>query len=492
MWKEPGRPSLIVLMLCVTALLPTGAVAVPGDVLFSDNFERAALAPWTASNGSRAGIASGGAVSSSPTRGGYTRRNAVTVTSPTIPAAVPSASLSLWVRRGSDAFSEYPDGGEDLVVEYRRADGSWAALRVYPGGGPEGQSFDDTIQLPPDALHGSLALRLRQTSGSNGNFDWWHFDDIVVEETAPPGALGIGSCDDFTAGLAGNWSVNANDGIAGTSSAAFQSPLTAMTLNGGVVEVSSRVIDTTDPTFGGVSLWIRRGADSFSENPDGVENLVVEYLDDSNAWVSLETFVGGGMPGQSYTRNYPIPANGRHPDFRLRFRQTDGSGPSYDFWHVDDVCLDTRALPALQVSKVVATLSDPVNDGSNPKAIPGAVLGYTITVTNLGPGAVDADSFELADTVPPGTALYVSTGAGDPIRFTDGGVASGLSYLFASDVRFSNQPGGGPPFDYAPVPDAQGYDAAVTGFLVTPTGSMNASGGAGDPSFAIDMTVRLR
>ena len=56
---------------------------------------------------------------------------------------------------------------------------------------------------------------------------------------------------------------------------------------------------------------------------------------------------------------------------------TGGSGATFDYWHVDDVCFTQTIVPVLLVSKIAQTLSDPVNGGSNPKAIPGAVVQYT-------------------------------------------------------------------------------------------------------------------
>ena len=143
---------------------------------------------------------------------------------------------------------------------------------------------------------------------------------------------------------------------------------------------------------------------------------------------------------------------------------TGGSGAGWDFWHADDVCFNQLLLPGLMVTKSVQTVSDPINGGSNPKAIPGAVMSYTIDVSNQGPGLVDNDSLLITDIVPANSELFVDTGAGDPIVFVNGPIASGLAYNFAADVTFSNQPGGGAPFNYAPVPDAQGYDSAVTGY----------------------------
>ena len=170
---------------------------------------------------------------------------------------------------------------------------------------------------------------------------------------------------------------------------------------------------------------------------------------------------------------------------------TAGSGPIWNFWHVDDVCFEQNPDPILQIGKVATTLSDPINGTSGPKSIPGAIVEYTITLVNLGIGTVDADSIVIEDSVPANTALYVDTGAGDPIVFVDGAAASGLSYNFATDVTYSNQVGGGAPFTYIPMPDGQGFDPLVTGFRAAPTGTMNGSVGGNAPSFDIIFQIRI-
>ncbi|MEM7613059.1 MAG: hypothetical protein AAF270_15345 [Pseudomonadota bacterium] len=478
--------------LVLLALLASGnGSAAPGDVLFNESFERSNLAPWTTTNGSRSQIRSDPDFSNTGTRGLFTRRNVVTTTSPTFSTLVPAAELTLWVRRGSDAFSEYPDSGEDLVLEYRRADASWGALRVYPGGGPAGEQFNDSFMLPPDGLHANFAVRVRQTGGSGTDFDYYHVDDIRIVERSPAPPLSVGTCDDFSAGLAGNWSVVSAGGNAGTSAATFQSPSRSLFTNGEAVSVISNPIDTTVPEFDAVSLWIRRGADAFSENPDGVEDLVIEYLNDASVWVLLERFSGGGSPGQTFLRSYAIPASGRHAGFQLRIRQTDGSGPSFDFWHVDDVCLDTRSLPSLRITKTNTTTSDPINGTVDPLAIPGAFANYTIVVENLGAGAVDSDTLTITDIFDGRTALYVDTAGGDPIQFTDGAISSGVSFSYATSVSFTEQSGGAPPFNYTPTPDADGFDASITGIQIQLEGAMAGDTGSGSPSFTLSMQVRV-
>jgi uncharacterized repeat protein (TIGR01451 family) len=128
---------------------------------------------------------------------------------------------------------------------------------------------------------------------------------------------------------------------------------------------------------------------------------------------------------------------------------------------------------------------------TGPKAIPGAFVQYTIAVLNQGTGTVDADSLVVTDPMPADTALYVDTVSGDPISFADGTTPSGLSFDFATDVTFSNQPGGGAPYDYIPTPDGQGFDPAVTGYRVAPSGAMNAASGGNTPSFNITLRVRI-
>jgi uncharacterized repeat protein (TIGR01451 family) len=143
------------------------------------------------------------------------------------------------------------------------------------------------------------------------------------------------------------------------------------------------------------------------------------------------------------------------------------------------------------VSKTSQVISDPVNNATNPKRIPGSITEYSVTVTNTGPGFVDASTLVITDPVPANSQLYVSTASGDPVVFVDGTPPSGLSFSYATDVTYSNQPGGGAPFNYTPVPDANGCDVNVTGLRVAPTGMMNAAGVAGNPSFTVRFHVRV-
>jgi len=147
--------------------------------------------------------------------------------------------------------------------------------------------------------------------------------------------------------------------------------------------------------------------------------------------------------------------------------------------------------PTLTVQKISTVISDPVNSTTNPKRIPGAIVRYAVTITNGGNGSVDASSLVITDPVPANTDLYVSTASGNPVEFIDGTPASGLAYSYPANVGYSIQGGGGPPYTYTPVPDAAGFDAAVTGLRISPTGVMSAASGAGSPSFTVRFRVRV-
>lgn len=150
----------------------------------------------------------------------------------------------------------------------------------------------------------------------------------------------------------------------------------------------------------------------------------------------------------------------------------------------------TIPLPALQITKISDIISDPVNNTTNPKRIPGSIVRYTITVTNTGPGAVDASTLVMTDAVPINTVLCVAAACGGAVEFIDGSPASGLSFNYAANVTYSATPGGGTPFNHAAAADANGFDTAITGIRIAPTGTL-AAAGTGNPGFSIRFYVKV-
>jgi uncharacterized repeat protein (TIGR01451 family) len=147
----------------------------------------------------------------------------------------------------------------------------------------------------------------------------------------------------------------------------------------------------------------------------------------------------------------------------------------------------------------VGLISDPVNGATLPKAIPGAVVSYTIQVTNSGAGTAQNNTTVIDDPIPANTRLFVGDlgGAGSgPISFVNGTPSSGLTYTFTSlsngtdDVSFSNT-GCSPFTNYTPVPDVNGFDAAVTCIRINPKGVFAAASGGSNPNFQAIFRVRV-
>ncbi|MDT8437620.1 MAG: hypothetical protein RQ729_01270 [Wenzhouxiangellaceae bacterium] len=94
-------------------------------------------------------------------------------------------------------FSDEPDQGEDLIVQYLDSNNQWQTLHTIPGGS-SGQRFDFTGSSAlaiedPNAFHDGFRLRFRLPSGGgpqtrkvgdttfDGFADWWHIDNVVIE-----------------------------------------------------------------------------------------------------------------------------------------------------------------------------------------------------------------------------------------------------------------------------------------------------------------------
>jgi hypothetical protein len=482
------------------------AYAAPGDVLLQDDFDSGAgcgtLSPlWTGSDSNLTGV--GTQTSNSGSCSAFTRGDVATLTGPVIDlSSVTGATLTAWLRQGLDAFSEDVDSGEDFVFEYQDSGGNWIPIETLFGAGPNGEITNVSLDLPVSALHASFRLRFRQTGGSGGppanggiGYDYWHIDDVLLVETGTPppvelpSGMGVGLCERFESGF-GNWTAS-NGSRAGINGDTFQSFSNSMFLRRNTVTATSLAFDSAGMTD--IDVWVRRGADSFSENPDNGENLSFEYLDSSNNWVTLETFLGSGTPGEILERTYSVPAAALHTNFRVRFRLNTGSGSDLDYWHVDDLCFN-RGDPDFLVTKSVAIVQDPINGTLNPLSIPGAWAVYSIQVTNTGRGIADAGTVAIGDMIDPNTSLFTGNfnGAGSPFVFLDGSGsnASGLSLNFGSlsdgsdGVSFVNSGGG----NMTPNGD---FDPSVAGFNLQFDGAMNGASGTANPTFSIQYRVQV-
>jgi uncharacterized repeat protein (TIGR01451 family) len=138
--------------------------------------------------------------------------------------------------------------------------------------------------------------------------------------------------------------------------------------------------------------------------------------------------------------------------------------------------------PSISITKMVATLSDPL--GGNAYQVPGSVMRYTVTVTNSAAGCADLDSVDITDVLPANVEFEIGNSCADAISFTPN--TSGLSFACATDLGFSSQGGGGAPYSYDPYASLTGYDPTVTGIQLLPQGKMNANS-----SFSFTFEVRV-
>ncbi len=167
------------------------------------------------------------------------------------------------------------------------------------------------------------------------------------------------------------------------------------------------------------------------------------------------------------------------------------------------VTLDTNTIwapqPGLAIAKSVVVHSDPMNAGSNPKAIPGALMTYTITVLNSGSGPVDNGTTVITDRFPANAAMFVGdiNGAGfGPVLFSQGSTSSGLNYTFAAlgsgadDVDFSNDSGA--TWSYVPTPGVDGCDPLVTHLRINPKGRFVGTAAPPNPGFSLNFRVCVK
>jgi len=141
----------------------------------------------------------------------------------------------------------------------------------------------------------------------------------------------------------------------------------------------------------------------------------------------------------------------------------------------------------LIIEKTSTIISDPINGTTNPKAIPGAIIEYAITVRNAGTRNVDASSIIITDIMPPDMAFAVTS----PVTFTNGTTTSGLNtFSQSSMVRYSSAAGGVAPYTYTP---SGTFDVNVRGIRIAPTGTMAAAGSAAaQPSFTIRFRAQVQ
>ncbi|MEI6641245.1 MAG: hypothetical protein WCL10_04360 [Novosphingobium sp.] len=141
----------------------------------------------------------------------------------------------------------------------------------------------------------------------------------------------------------------------------------------------------------------------------------------------------------------------------------------------------------LTLVKTSSVLSDPINGSTNPKAIPGAIVQYSILVSNTGPTAVDNNTVLLIDALP--SQMLVGTAATP--TFTQGSPTSALTFTASTDIKYSNAASAPTTYAGCTYTPTTAYDAAVKFICVNPKGTMAGSSGT-PPSFTISFRAQMQ
>jgi uncharacterized repeat protein (TIGR01451 family) len=257
-------------------------------------------------------------------------------------------------------------------------------------------------------------------------------------------------------------------------------------LTGSTVYIRSVI---SDP-FGSFDIT---GASIIITDPTGsvrVSGVAMTQVDDSF------------LATKTYEYAYAVPAGGPAGSWTVRVIGAEGTEVAVSDYAQTALTV-VVPMPNLLMLKSVQAFSDPVLGVSpNAKAIPGAVMQYTVTATNQGPGA--ADSVVITDPVPTDTSIYLGdlAGAGSgPVAFANGATPSGLTYTFsglgsgADSLEFYEGSGnlctiGGSPCDLTP--DGNGYNDLVRSIRIVFGGGFSGASGGNTPSFTVQFRVKVK
>lgn len=153
--------------------------------------------------------------------------------------------------------------------------------------------------------------------------------------------------------------------------------------------------------------------------------------------------------------------------------------------YINSMGKDNNLIPIIALQKSVLTIYDPYNGASNPKAIPGSVLEYTITASNSGSAPADNNTIRISDMIPAKTKLCVENSGHCVVpSFIDGAVSSGLSM---GTVVYSDNGGGS--YAYPASGDGDGADSSVTHLSAPTFGQFQPLTGGSPSSFRIKFRV---
>jgi hypothetical protein len=171
-----------------------------------------------------------------------------------------------------------------------------------------------------------------------------------------------------------------------------------------------------------------------------------------------------GSSTQTIVNN--LPSNGSTIYVRLWY--LSGNWQFIDYTYTS--CTGCTNQPKIVLKKTSQVISDGVNS-TNPKRIPGAIIEYTITASNIGYGKADNNSIVIHDRI--ANKLDIDPNS---IQFKDGSPSSGLSM---GNLSFYSAGSGA---------NATHIDSITIGTQ----GQFAATTNAGSPSFQIKFRAKLK
>ena len=266
----------------------------------------------------------------------------------------------------------------------------------------------------------------------------------------------------------GSWLANGRYLLAGLPSLNPVSGSSSSDLPAGTTTRSNRVwfLDNTGGGTGNANLSFNFGQIGLTANSG--ENWQLLYrADTSSPFTTLQTVTYDGSGAISFNQSNPV----------------DGY---YAIGRATNVDLD--------ISKTSSVITDGIS-ASNPKSLPGAIVQYTVLITN-NLDAPDSDSVVITEALPSDVDLFVGDlSAGAPFEFVEGSpgctftvpfvslssTSDAIEFLDSSDTPFT------------PVPDADGFDSSVRSFRISPIGQLAAYSGTGSqPSCSLSFNIRIR
>lgn len=169
--------------------------------------------------------------------------------------------------------------------------------------------------------------------------------------------------------------------------------------------IATQPIDLTG--LSGLNVTFSYERTGAGEEPDEGDDLTVEYMNDVGEWVLFAQYLGGqGSMTEFEPVTIPVPADGYHSGFRLRFSVTATEGP-YDDWFIDDVRIDWG--PAISVAPNTYDFS----------LAPGDSAQDVLVVDNAGPGTLTYSILVSPDySFMPAFDLLYKTGQVNPASYT--------------------------------------------------------------------------